>query len=434
MKEMSKVKIYLKKALSSILSEKQILATLHYSLLANLNYSFQDKEYLYLILDYLPGGDLRYYMSGRMIFNESQIKFFISNVILSLKFIHNNNVLHRDLKPENLIFDDKGYLHLTDFGISRKIRKGKTILEKSGTPGYISPEILLNKPQNFSSEFFSLGVICYELLMGKKPFNGKNKKKIAEKILYKNIKLTKKNIPENYSNTMGDFINKLLKRNMKERLGYKSIDEIINHPWLEGVEWEIIESKLVNSEYIPFVPSVGDNFDSNHANKKDDMNMDNYDEYLKKINDSGYFKNFYFNYFNFCTITKCKIIYEKTSIGHKYTTVTEGVKSSNQSEIDNENNDFTLVKNNLSESITSGLNNSGRNKINKEGESDVDIIRKSKTNYIKSNSILKRKIIGYEKNQMNHIKKNPPFGEFDDDNDKDNEDNNINSNYKENYS
>ena len=169
MKELSKVKLYMKKSLYSILLEKQILSNLHYSLIANLNFSFQDKEYLYLILDYLPGGDLRYYMNNGMIFNESQIKFFISNLILSLKYIHNNNILHRDLKPENLIFDDKGYLHLTDFGISRKIKNGKPILNKSGTPGYISPEVLLNQPQSFSSDFFSMGVICYELFKGKKP-------------------------------------------------------------------------------------------------------------------------------------------------------------------------------------------------------------------------------------------------------------------------
>ena len=427
MKEMSKVKIYLKKALSLILSEKQILTTLHYPLIANLNFSFQDKEYLYLILDYLSGGDLRYYMSSKIIFNESQIKFFISNVILSLKFIHNNNILHRDIKPENLVFDDKGYLHLTDFGISSKIRNRKSILEKSGTPGYISPEVLLNKPQTFSSDFFSLGVICYELLMGKKPFRGKDKKKIAEKILYKNIKLTKKNMPDNYSITMGDFINRLLKRNMRERLGNKSINEIINHPWLEGIEWEIIESKLLDSDYIPFVPNVGDNFDTNIANKKDNMNMDNYDEYLKKINDSGYFKNFYFNYFNFCAITKCKIIYEKTSIGHKYTTVTEGVKSSHQSE--NDNDDATVAKDNISYSIASGLNNSDPNHTNKEKESSF--IRKSKTNYPKSNSLLKRKIIGYEKEKMNDIKKTKLFREYNDENAKENS---INNMYKENYS
>ena len=393
MKEMSKVKAFIKKSLGSILLEKQILSSLHYSLIANLNFSFQDKEYLYLVLDYLPGGDLRYY---------------ISNLILSLKYIHSNNILHRDIKPENLVFDDKGYIHLTDFGISRKIKNGKSILNKSGTPGYISPEVLLNKPQGFSSDFFSVGVICYELLLGKKPFKGKNKKEIAEKILYKNIKLTKKDIPENYSIIMGDFINKLLKRNKHERLGNKSIDEIMNHSWLEGVDWKIIELKLVDSEYIPFVPSIGDNFDSNVANKKDNMNMEHYEENLKKINDSGYFKHFYFNYYSNINISKTKLIHEKTSISHKYTTVTEGMKSTpTQSEGDPESNDISIGNNNnisliKSISIQNFENNSDLNK--KNGQTDSDFPKKSKTNYIKSTSLLKKRII-YDKGQFHEMNK-----------------------------
>ena len=117
-----------------------------------------------------------------MIFNETQIKFIISDLLLSLKYIHNNNVIHRDRKPENLVFDDRGYLHLTDFGLSRKIKNNKPILDKSGTPGYISPEILLNKPQSFCSDFFSVGVLCYVLVYHKKPF----KEKIKNKLLKKN--------------------------------------------------------------------------------------------------------------------------------------------------------------------------------------------------------------------------------------------------------
>ena len=426
MKEMSKVKIYMKKSLSSILYEKQILSSLHYSFITNLYFSFQDKEYLYLILDYLPGGDLRYYINNNIIFNETQIKFIISNLILSLKYIHNNNILHRDIKPENLIFDDKGYLHLTDFGISRKIRNGKPILEKSGTPGYISPEVLLNKPQYFSSDYFSVGVICYELLMGKKPFRGKNKKSVAEKILYKNIKLTKKNIPDKYSIQFADFINKLLKRNRKERLGNKSIQEIINHPWFEGIEWEIIESKLVDNNLIPFIPLVGDNFDANIANRKENMIMDNYDIYLKKINDSGFFKNFYFNFFNLNSIAKCKVVYEKTSLGHKYTTATEALKSYfNESEIKQEYNDISIDNNNISYNKTTEINNSITNKNNIKDESHFP--KKSKTNNIKSNTTLKRRIIGYDKNKLNEMKIENLFGEFnnyDNDNDKDNDNNN----------
>ena len=389
------------------------------------------------MLDYLPGGDLRYYMSRRIIFNETQIKFIISNLLLSLNYIHNNNILHRDIKPENLVFDDKGYVHLTDFGISRKIKNGKLILEKSGTPGYISPEVLLNKPQDFSSDFFSVGVICYELFLGKKPFKGRNKKEIAEKILHKNIKLTKKDIPENYNLMMGDFINKLLKRNRRERLGNKGIDEIMNHSWLEGVDWGIIETKLGDNEYIPFVPAVGDNFDSNVANKKDFMDMDNYEECLKKINDSGYFKNFYFNYFR---NIKNKIIHEKTSISPKFTSATEGIKSNHTQSDGEQDYNYTILGNNNNNvisfvkttSINNFENNSESKKKNLEFESEFP--KKSTANY-KINTTLKKRIINYGKDHLSEFNQINLLRKYDvnDENDNNNKnDNNCNCNNNNN--
>jgi hypothetical protein len=207
---------------------------------------------------------------------------------------------------------------------------------------------------------------------------------------------------------MGDFINKLLKRNKNERLGNKSIDEIINHSLLEGVDWKIIELKLVDSEYIPFVPSIGDNFDSNVANKKDNIIMEHYEENLKKINDLGYFKYFYFNYYSNINKTKSKLIHEKTSISHKYTTVTEGMKSTpTQSEGDPESNDISIGNNNnisliKSISIQNFQNNSELTK--KNGQTDSDFPKKSKTNYIKSTSILKKRII-YDKGQLIEMNK-----------------------------
>ena len=112
MKEISKVKAYLKKSIRSIMMERHILKYIHHNFISNLYFSFQDKDNLYLILDYFSGGDLRYYLNKHIQFNEKQIKFFISNIIISLKYLHQNNILHRDMKPENLVFDEKGYLNL----------------------------------------------------------------------------------------------------------------------------------------------------------------------------------------------------------------------------------------------------------------------------------------------------------------------------------
>jgi len=303
MKEISKVKAYVKKSIRSTLMERHILKHIHHNFISNLYFSFQDKDNLYLILDYFSGGDLRFYLNKNVQFNEKQIKFLVSNIILSLKYLHQNNILHRDMKPENLVFDEKGYLNLTDFGISKKIKKNKQIKDRSGTPGYLSPEMILKNNQTFACDYFPVGIIIYELIFLKRPFNGRNKQEISDNILHKNINLKKKNLPNLFinsssANELVDFINKLLKRKANERLGSKGINEIMQHPWLKGINWDIMESKLINEEEIPFIPSPGDNFDYLKVNNKINEKDINYNSYLKLINNSTLFNSFYFNSFS----------------------------------------------------------------------------------------------------------------------------------------
>ena len=302
MKEISKVKALIKKSINSIRMERAILKDIHYNFISNFYFSFQDKDFLYLIIDYYPGGDLRFYLEQNIQFNEKQIKFFVANIVLSLRYLRLNNILHRDIKPDNLVFDKKGYLNLTDFGISKKVKNNKIIKDKSGTPGYLSPEVLTGKNQTFSSDYFSLGIIIYELIFLERPFKGKTKQELAENILDNEINLTKDQLPNNFINSpnadnLVDFINKLLKRKKEKRLGHKDINEIINHQWLKDINWDNLESKMLLEENIPFIPSPGDNFNflkvNNHLNKKEK----NYKSYLKLINNSTLFNNFYYNFF-----------------------------------------------------------------------------------------------------------------------------------------
>ena len=294
MKEISKVKAYLDNSLDSIVSENNILKKIRHPLLANLYYSFQDKENLYLILDYLPGGSLRYYISNKFKFNENQIKFIISNIIISIEYIHNCNIIHRDLKPENLLFDNEGYLHITDFGISKEMNRDKIITDKSGTPGYISPEVIINKPQNESSDFFSIGIITYELIFGTRPFVGNNKQEIANNILNTKINLEEKDLPNNFSEYAADFINGLLKIKNNQRLGSRGIDEIKNHSWFDDIDWPGIEYQNLEEKKIPFIPDLRE--DKNILDNNDNKKIDKYNIILEKINREGIFNNFYFNY------------------------------------------------------------------------------------------------------------------------------------------
>ena len=302
MKEISKVKTYLEKNIESLTSEFNILKKINYPLITNLYFSYQDKEYIFLILDYLSGGTLRSHIPEtpppNPLFSEPQIKFLISNIILSLEYIHNKGIIHRDLKPENLLFDEKGYLHLTDFGISKIYNpENFQIYDKSGTPGYIPPEMIKGEPQNYVSDFFGLGIITYELIFGKRPFNGKNRNEIKQEVLHKDIKIRKSDLPkDNYWDyNICSFVNLLLKRKACLRLGYKGIFEIMEHEFLKDINWKKIEKKEVNSPF--YINENNENFNSDYVNQADDENIyQNKKKYfINIVNESGFFKSFYFN-------------------------------------------------------------------------------------------------------------------------------------------
>ena len=295
MKEMSKAKIFLKKSVKSVANERRFLEIFNYNLLCNMYYAFQDVDTLYIIMDYLSGGDLRYHICRRSYFTEKETKFIAACITLSLNYIHEKNVVHRDLKPENLVFGSDGYLHLTDFGIAMEYHKGTEIVSASGTPGYMAPEAIINKPQDFTVDYFALGVIIYELMMGERPYQGENRKEIKEQMFNLEIKLDKDDLPEDWEdNNIIDIINALLKRKRVKRLGNKGCREIKNHPWFKDTQWEQIENGSLTS---PFDFDTEDNFDDSYAKKQDNDSIyeGKKELYINEVNESLTFKNFYFN-------------------------------------------------------------------------------------------------------------------------------------------
>ena len=294
MKEMSKAKVFYKKSVQSVANERKFLEMFNYNLLCNMYYAFQDSDTLYIIMDYLSGGDLRFHICKKQFFSEYETKFLAACITLSLNYIHDKNVIHRDLKPENLVFGADGYLHLTDFGIAMEYQK-EGVISASGTPGYMAPEAIINKPHDFCVDYFALGVIVYELMLGERPYQGKNRKEIKEQMFSLEIKLDDDDMPEDWEdNNILDFINNLLKRKKAKRLGSKGCNEIKNHPYFKDIQWEQIENCTLNS---PFVFDSEDNFDDSYAQKVDNDSIyeGKKELYILEVNESKTFKNFYFN-------------------------------------------------------------------------------------------------------------------------------------------
>ena len=253
MKQLSKCKLIEQKCYEDIIYEQELCSRLEHPFIAPLLFSFQDKEYLYMVNDLMSGGDLRYWYIQKKIFTEKECKFIVACIILALEYLHTNKIIHRDLKPENILFDKNGYIHITDFGIAKQLgnEPEEHIIHASGSPGYMSPEAMFKEKHNYASDFFSLGVICYEMMMKKRPYIGKNRQEIKEKMSKEQIQLKNNEIPKGWSSEFIDFINKLLIKNPENRLGYKGISELKSHPWLRYYDWKLLYLK---KEKAPFIP------------------------------------------------------------------------------------------------------------------------------------------------------------------------------------
>lgn len=262
MKEMLKCRIISKRSVTSVMNERKLLSSLKHPFLVNMNYAFQDRENLYLVMDLLNGGDLRYHISKHRKFSEEQTRFFIACLLLCLEYVHNKGVIHRDIKPENLVFDSNGYLRLTDFGIAR-IWNPENAKDTSGTPGYMAPEVMCRQNHGVAVDYFAIGVIGYECMYGKRPYYGKTRKDIRNHILSKQVQIKRHEIPPGWSIEAADFVNKTLQRKPVNRLGLNGPEEVKAHPWFKDYPFDDLLNGAIPS---PFIPPNEDNFDHKYAN------------------------------------------------------------------------------------------------------------------------------------------------------------------------
>jgi serine/threonine protein kinase len=303
MKQMSKCKLIEQNCYQEVIKEQELTSKLDHPFLSTLVFSFQDNNYLYMIHDIMSGGDLRYWYIQKKTFIEKECKFFVSCIILGLEYLHSNKIIHRDLKPENILIGKSGYIKISDFGIAKQLdnEPDEEIIDVSGSPGYMSPEAIFKEKHSYVSDFFSLGVICYEMMMKKRPYIGKNRQEIKDKMSKEQAKIKKEEIPKGWSPEIADFINKLLIKDPKNRLGYKGLSELKFHPWLRYYDWKLTYLKREKAPFIP--PKRIISSEENVEERRRDSNSKKY----MKIKQSELYQTAFVNflYFNRYSL-KCR--------------------------------------------------------------------------------------------------------------------------------
>ncbi|KAM9985232.1 hypothetical protein ACTFIZ_008768 [Dictyostelium cf. discoideum] len=244
-----------KDMVEELMVERNILSKYQNQSIVKLYECFQTNEQLFMVMEFLHGGDCASLLQSLVTFKEHDAKNIIAQIVNGLEFIHSCGIIHRDLKLDNLIFDRNGIIKIVDFGLSEIGFIGNTIennkLNKKclGTPYYMAPEVINNTGYGKTIDWWALGIIIFEMLSGETPFVGD-----SQPIIFKNITQHNNEIicPTDFSKDATDLIQKLLQVDPSKRLGANGADEVKNHPFFNGIKWNSIYSP----ESLTFKPRI----------------------------------------------------------------------------------------------------------------------------------------------------------------------------------
>lgn len=236
-----------------------MLEHLNHPFLCNLRYSFQDVEYLYLVVDLMNGGDLRFHIQ-RKAFTEDAVRFWMAQLCCALRYIHSQGIVHRDLKPDNVLLDSEGHVHLADFNVASDFKPGKPLTSKSGTLAYLAPEVFRGSGYYSEVDWWSLGVTMFECIYGKRPFEGKTHDELAEAITAANPHyfITKPPVSMPCMQAMRS----LIEKDRRKRIGATGFDTFTSHPFFEPIDFDALERKQIPPIFIP--SSEKTNFDATY--------------------------------------------------------------------------------------------------------------------------------------------------------------------------
>lgn len=262
LKQMKKSQIVETRQQQHIMSEKEIMSEANSQFIVKLFKTFKDRKYLYMLMESCLGGELWTILRDKGHFDDGTTRFYTACVVQAFDYLHSRNIIYRDLKPENLLLDVKGYVKLVDFGFAKKLQSGRKTWTFCGTPEYVAPEVILNRGHDISADYWSLGVLMFELLTGTPPFTGADPMRTYN-IILKGIDAIE--FPRNITRNACALIKKLCRDNPTERLGYQrgGISEIQKHKWFDGFYWEGLCNRTLTPPILPNVKCATDttNFD-----------------------------------------------------------------------------------------------------------------------------------------------------------------------------
>ena len=260
--------------INNILLERNILMEGQCEFLLTLSFFFQTQERINLVTPFIKGGDMYHKLKTDIFLKEDLVRFYAAQIAIALQHLHDLGVAYRDLKPENILIDEDGYIKLCDFGASVMIRGTEKETNFAGSPEYASPEMITYEGHTFMTDWWSFGILIYELLYGNTPFFNMDKSRMFDLINTGSISFPKTIIlegeqkPRNYkvSEDAKSLISKLLLKDCGARLGRKGLEEIKKHPFFSGISFEDLKKKKVKAHFKPTIDKddITNNFEEEY--------------------------------------------------------------------------------------------------------------------------------------------------------------------------
>mmetsp|Transcript_83808 Transcript_83808/g.184142 ORF Transcript_83808/g.184142 Transcript_83808/m.184142 type:complete len:367 (+) Transcript_83808:845-1945(+) len=253
LKIMKKSEVLRLKQVEHIKAETSILSSIEHPFIVNLLANFQDDRRLFLLLEFINGGELFSYLRKEGRLPDAEARFFSGEIVLAFSYLHGKGIIYRDLKPENLLIDCDGHIKITDFGFAKVVEERTWTL--CGTPEYLAPEIIQSKGHGRAVDWWALGILCFEMLAGYPPFYDENPFGIYQKVL-----AGKLDFPKHFDVKVKDLIKRLLTPDRAKRLGClkNGPEDIMKHKWYKGMDWDALGARLVKPAYVPDVKSPDD--------------------------------------------------------------------------------------------------------------------------------------------------------------------------------